>query len=210
MPDRRVPLTHIAHDQLREIIRPGDRVIDATAGNGHDTLFLAECVGPQGRVVAFDIQQAALDATRARLETAGLAERCRLVLAGHEHMSDYVSADWAGGVAVVMFNLGYRPGGDKAVVTRPRTTLAGLAKAVGLLRVGGALSVMIYRGHGGGSDEEAAVEAWLARLPDGYARRVLASPGPVWQRVDRLRHPAPSAGDDRPVAGQRPGRPGNR
>jgi predicted methyltransferase len=200
----RVPLTRVAHEQLREIIRPGDRVIDATAGNGHDTLFLAECVGPEGRVTAFDIQRTALDATRARLETAGVADRCRLVHAGHERMTDQVPGDWVGGVAVVMFNLGYRPGGDKTVVTRPRTTLAAMAQAVRLLRVGGALSVMTYRGHGGGNDEEVEVEAWLARLPDGYARQALATPGPVWQRVDNVGQGALRAGRDRPVAVHRP------
>lgn len=38
----------------------GDTVIDATAGNGHDTVFLAQLVGRQGRVWAFDVQSSAL------------------------------------------------------------------------------------------------------------------------------------------------------
>lgn len=46
-----------AHDTLRKVVRPGDYVIDATCGNGHDTLLLAELVGINGHVLGFDIQQ---------------------------------------------------------------------------------------------------------------------------------------------------------
>ena len=58
--------TDLAHTILREAIRPGDTVIDATAGNGHDTVFLAEIVGSNGRVLAFDIQASAIEAARTR------------------------------------------------------------------------------------------------------------------------------------------------
>lgn len=37
----------------------GDIVVDATMGNGHDTQFLAELVGENGHVYAFDIQESA-------------------------------------------------------------------------------------------------------------------------------------------------------
>ena len=50
------------HELLRQRLRPGDNALDGTAGNGHDTLLLAQCVGPGGRVWAFDVQpQAVLD-----------------------------------------------------------------------------------------------------------------------------------------------------
>lgn len=205
MPECRVPLTRVVHDHLREVLRPGDRAIDATAGNGHDTRFLAECVGPAGQVMAFDIQHSAIDATRARLEAAGLADRCLLAHSGHEHMADHVPADWVGNVAVVMFNLGYRPGGDKTVVTLPDTTIAALGQALGMLRADGVLSVMIYRGHAGGSDEATALQGWLARLPAHYIQRALASRGPVWHRIDKVRQPAFRPGNGSPTGLDRSG-----
>ena len=183
MPERRVPLTRVAHDHLRGIIRPGDLGIDATAGNGHDTLFLAQCVGPTGQVIAFDIQQAALDATRARLEAAGVADRCRLVLAGHERMDEHVPADWRGRVAAVMFNLGYLPGGDKAVVTRGETTVVALDAALGLIAPRGVISVITYRQHPGASDEKMAIGVWRTRLPALTQVQTQETAGPAWHRI---------------------------
>lgn len=72
-----------AHDTLRKVVRPGDYVIDATCGNGHDTLLLAELVGINGHVLGFDIQQMAVDATKARLENAGVSSQVELVCASH-------------------------------------------------------------------------------------------------------------------------------
>ena len=63
-------------------------LVDATAGNGYDTAFLARLAGDGGRVVAFDVQRAALDAVRTRLEGEGLLSCANLVLGGHEHMEE--------------------------------------------------------------------------------------------------------------------------
>lgn len=57
---------------LSSVITEGDTAVDATAGNGHDTLFLAQLVGDSGAVYAFDIQQQAVDATIGRLKEHGL------------------------------------------------------------------------------------------------------------------------------------------
>ena len=56
-----------AHELVRSRVHAGAWVVDATAGNGHDTLLLANLAGSAGRVFAFDVQTAALEATRARL-----------------------------------------------------------------------------------------------------------------------------------------------
>ena len=56
-----------SHRFIQERVQPGDWVVDTTAGNGHDTAFLANVVGEQGRVFAFDVQAAAIAATQARL-----------------------------------------------------------------------------------------------------------------------------------------------
>ncbi|RYD26611.1 MAG: methyltransferase domain-containing protein, partial [Verrucomicrobiaceae bacterium] len=67
--------TDLAQQIIRRIVSAGDTAIDATAGNGHDTLFLAELVGEEGRVLAFDVQEAAIGSSRARIFKAGFADR---------------------------------------------------------------------------------------------------------------------------------------
>lgn len=49
-------LTQIAQELWQHVCRPGDTVVDATCGNGHDTLCLARAVGRSGTVYAFDVQ----------------------------------------------------------------------------------------------------------------------------------------------------------
>ncbi len=154
-------VTERAHEAVRGVLSAGETAIDATVGNGHDTLFLAECVGPGGMVIGFDVQEAALEATRRRLCGAGIeAERVRLVRGGHEEMGREVCRP----VAAVMFNLGYLPGGDHAVTTRAGTTVRALEQALGVLRPKGILSAVCYRGHPGGAAEAAAVCEWAAGL----------------------------------------------
>ncbi len=150
---------------LAHILRPGDIAVDATAGNGHDAVFLARRVAPDGLVHCCDIQPAALDSTRARLAAAGLSDLARLHAAGHERLADILPAAARGRVRAVVFNLGYLPGGDETVTTRPETTLAALEAARAVLCPGGAIAVVCYTGHPGGPAEARAVEAWCAGLP---------------------------------------------
>jgi tRNA A58 N-methylase Trm61 len=150
----------MAQEIVRQSVLAGECVVDATMGNGHDTLFLSKCVG-DGLVVGFDVQEQAVKATRERLEQAGVqADRYSLHGCGH------------GPVAAVMFNLGYLPRADKAVITTVETTLPALQQAIGLLREGGVLTVMCYPGHEGGAEEAEAVVEWAKAL-ERRAYRVL-------------------------------------
>ncbi|MEO8616163.1 MAG: class I SAM-dependent methyltransferase [Luteolibacter sp.] len=151
--------TALAQQILREILREGDLVIDATAGNGHDTLFLAACVGLSGRVLAFDVQAAAIASARAKIEQAGFAGRVGFFEESHELMEAHAAVE---SVAAVMFNLGYLPGDDHELTTETATTLAALEAAARLLKPGGALSVICYPGHPSGMFEAGAVESWMA------------------------------------------------
>ncbi len=163
----------VAHALLAEVLTPGAVAVDATLGNGHDTLFLARQVGPAGHVYGFDVQQAALDQTRRRLAEAGLAERCTLFRCGHEQMAEVLPAAVRGRVQAVTFNLGYLPGGsDRSVITRPDTTLPALEAALALLAPGGRLTVVLYTGHPGGAGEARAVEDWAASLDPQAAQAV--------------------------------------
>lgn len=140
---------YLAADYIRRTVRPGDTVVDATMGNGGDTLFLAGLVGDEGRVYGFDVQQEAVDHTRARLEAAGAAHRAELLLCGHEKMQLHVKE----APQAVMFNLGWLPGAAHAVTTRVETTLQAVSAAVEMIVPGGIVSVCIYPGHEEGMRE---------------------------------------------------------
>lgn len=150
-----------AQQLQKQVITAGHTVVDATAGKGSDTEFLAREAGAQGHVYAFDIQEQALQWTKERLTAAGLADRVTLCHAGHEDMLRHVP----GPVQAVMFNLGYLPGADHTVITRPSTTVQAVQAAVQLLRTGGLITVVIYPGHAGGFEERAALEQYLSVLP---------------------------------------------
>lgn len=162
-------LTQVAHEAIRATVRPGDRVIDATAGNGHDTLFLAGCVGPHGHVLAVDRQSSALANTRERLRAAGLLERVTLVIGDHADLLHIARDDWRGQTRALVFNLGYLPGSDKSVITTPGSTRRALDASRELLAPGGLISVLIYRGHAGGHDEETMIQAWLSQNVGAFA-----------------------------------------
>lgn len=160
-----VPVLGAAHDLVRDALHPGALAVDATVGNGHDTLVLADAVGPAGTVVGFDVQAEALHATRDRLQAAGVADRVRLVQAGHETLLDHLPDGARGAVQAVTFNLGYLPGAaDKSVITRPDTTLAALYAATDVLGPGGMITLVLYTGHPGGAEEADAVRAWAKSL----------------------------------------------
>jgi len=157
-----------AHAALAQILSDGDVAIDATVGNGHDTLFLARTVRAAGTVYGFDIQEQALDTAYKRLQEENLEGQVSLYHAGHEAMMVALPETARGRVKAVMFNLGYLPGGDKQRTTRITTTLAALEQARDLLAPGGAISVLAYTGHPGGREEAEAVKAWAMGLSAEY------------------------------------------
>ena len=151
----------LAAEMLAKIIVPGDTAVDATMGNGHDTLTLCRLVGEQGRVYAFDIQQRAVENTRRRLEEAGVPERARLFRLGHERLVEQVNAP----IGAAIFNLGWLPGGDHAVTTHWETTKTAVEAALSLLRPLGAVVICAYPGHAEGDRERAALMDFLSALP---------------------------------------------
>jgi SAM-dependent methyltransferase len=152
---------HLSHDYARLLVRPGDRVVDATCGNGGDTVFLAELVGPDGLVDGFDIQAAAIDRTRERLAKADLLGRCCLHQVSHDRLADFVEP----GVRCILFNLGYLPGGDHAIGTQPLTTLPAITQALNLIKVGGAVLICLYYGGDSGFAEHTAVLDYIRTMP---------------------------------------------
>jgi SAM-dependent methyltransferase len=165
-----------AHKWVTERVGQGDIVIDATAGNGLDTLFLARTVGSGGTVYAFDIQSEALEQTRKRLDSETRRESLAPVVfvhASHEEMTSRIPLEQHGKIAAIMFNLGFLPGSSQAVITQPSTTLAALGITLRLLRGGGILTVVVYPGHEGGKAEAKAVEAWASEIEPSLAQTVI-------------------------------------
>lgn len=160
---RRTPITQYCHERIQQMIKEPLLCIDATAGTGKDTVFLAKLVGERGRVISMDIQKMAIDQTKKRLLKERLSNRAEVVLDSHVHMDKYAKKDR---VSLIMFNLGYLPGGDHSLSTKADTTIEALEKGLNLLHEGGMISLLIYSGGDSGFEEKNQVLAWLRELPD--------------------------------------------
>lgn len=156
---------NFAHALVADFLQPGAIVIDATAGNGRDTEFLARNVGPNGRVFAFDVQHDAIERTRQRLTDVNMIDRVHLFHRGHEQMKECIPVEYHGAVQVIVFNLGYLPRGNKHITTLPETSLQALHAAVELLAPEGILTVMLYTGHPEGDAEGVEIARWAEELP---------------------------------------------
>ena len=154
----------LAAETVSRVVQPGDRVVDATMGNGHDTLALCEAVGPAGHVYAFDIQPDAVASTEARLRENGLLDRASLFCAGHQTLDEHVPEK----VRVVIFNLGWLPGGNHAVTTRWETTREAVEKSLDLLLPMGVLVICAYPGHPEGDREREELVRLLSALPNRH------------------------------------------
>lgn len=153
-----------AQQLLKDSVEEGDTVVDATAGNGHDTLFLAQLVGDEGQVYAFDVQKKAVDATLHRLLDQGLEHRALVLNKGHEEVANFIHKP----VAAAIFNLGYLPGSNHDIITKPITTIQAIEDLLKLLKVGGLIILVIYHGHPGGKEERDTVTDYVSQLPQKY------------------------------------------
>lgn len=146
---------------IEEQVKEGDICIDATMGNGNDTLLLSRLAGPDGQVLAFDIQEQALQAARQKLLRENAPANYTLFLESHTHMADHVKPD---SVSCIVFNFGYLPGGDHSLATRSETSIQALEQSLTLLKKGGLLSLCIYSGGDSGFEERDALLTWLKKL----------------------------------------------
>ncbi|MGL6074753.1 MAG: class I SAM-dependent methyltransferase [Fimbriiglobus sp.] len=168
-------LTTLVHEAVRARVRAGDKVVDATAGNGHDALFLYGLVCPPGelelgQVYIIDKQDEAIDSTKSKFMESGISRGIGLLCGCHAEWLKSLLDDNTR-VRAVMFNLGYLPGGDKAIITRAFTTRKAIRHAWAILEPDGILSIIAYRGHVGGPEEYSAVVKTLAELPGAIVER---------------------------------------
>ena len=157
---KRIAITEWCQQRIRQLCPDPVLCIDATAGTGRDTLYLCQVTPEHGQILAMDIQQEALDQAEARIRHHGYQDKVRFVLDGHEHMSDYVTEP----VDLIMFNLGYLPGGDHHKATRCETTKEAVLQGLELLRPGGLMTLMIYSGGDSGYEEKDGLLPFLQAL----------------------------------------------
>ena len=162
---RKVPdlsAVQLCHEFLAAHLTPGGLYLDATCGNGHDTLFLCQLAGAQGRVVGLDIQPQAVAATNARLAAAGYGEIGHAVLHDHAKLAELVEP---GTADCVLFNFGWLPGAEHAVHSTADGSVPALRAALQALRPGGVLAAVLYSGKVIGDAEKKAALAFFRSLP---------------------------------------------
>lgn len=174
----------LAHSYWKTIVQPGDCVIDATCGNGYDTLYLAElalCKEKGGSLIALDLQTEAIEATSRRIQNAlpSVVDNIRYVQQCHSSFPTWILPAT---VKLIVYNLGYLPGSDKTVTTQCDTTERSLTAALSLVCAGGMISVTCYPGHAEGKRETERVHQFTRALnPHRW--------NTCWHRSDRVTAP---------------------
>ena len=151
----------MVHYFLQEHLPGAKFILDGTAGNGRDTLFLARHSPDDATIWAFDIQEAALNNTRKLLAAHELENKVIYILDNHANVKNHIQHF----LDLAVFNLGYLPGGCHAITTRTDTTLQAVTSILPLLTTGGVVSITAYPGHEAGLAEQTALEAFLSKLP---------------------------------------------
>lgn len=155
-----INLLEVEKNFLIPHIKKGGVAVDFTMGNGHDTLWLSNAVGEEGKVYAFDIQPQALMSSHKLLLESGAPKNYTLILDSHSNVKEYVEEK----ICIGMFNLGFLPGGDKSITTKRDTTMIAIRAAIDLLDADGALLIAVYPGHEEGTIEGELIEQELMTL----------------------------------------------
>lgn len=145
----------LAHDLLLEHINQDSVIVDATTGNGHDTLFLASRVK---QVYAYDVLSEAITSSK------NLTKDYSNITYFHKsHASLTKDIKHYDGI---IFNLGYLPGGNKNLTT----TLSSTMKTITAIHQNkqGFVLVVAYPGHDEGLKELVFIQNFLDQSKINY------------------------------------------
>ncbi len=156
-------ITKLCHSFMKRHINKGDFCIDATMGNGTDTLFLCQEVGRSGKVIAFDIQEKALENTGKLLSYKGFDDVAHLFLESHEEIDKHIKKE-SKKPSCIVFNFGYLPGGNKEITTKVESDLIAIEKSLAYLKKGGLLSLCLYSGGENGGKEREKILDFVRKL----------------------------------------------
>ncbi|ALX48430.1 tRNA (mnm(5)s(2)U34)-methyltransferase [Lentibacillus amyloliquefaciens] len=164
-------IINYSHYLMEEAVKKGDTVIDATCGNGHDTIFLSQLVGEDGHVFGFDIQEQAILNTKARLVRNKLTN-ATVINDSHSNFMHHMPVDKLTRLGGAIFNLGYLPGSDKSVITHSESTILAIEGIISHLKQNGIVVLVVYHGHEGGEEEREQLMKYV-RLLDQKLYHVL-------------------------------------
>ncbi|RQD75158.1 MAG: methyltransferase domain-containing protein [Halanaerobium sp. MSAO_Bac5] len=150
-----------SHHLIKKHLNKDSTLIDATAGNGKDTLFLAELADQNTEILAFDIQKKAVENTKELLEKNKLGDKVKVINDSHANLDAYLKEDQ---LSLVLFNLGYLPGGDKSIITKAESTLKAVEKSLYFLKKYGIIILVIYKGHQGALKEQKTLIDFVKKL----------------------------------------------
>lgn len=150
----------LSHKFISEHVKEGSFCIDATAGRGRDTLFLCRLCGVKGKVLAFDIQEEAIQSTKELLEKEGV-QNAEVILDSHAEMDRYAKEE---SVDAIMFNFGWLPGGDHTKFSNGKTSCLAIEKGLRLLKKGAVMTLCIYSGKESGYEEKETLLFYLKTL----------------------------------------------
>lgn len=123
-----------------------------------------------------DIQETAIASTKWRLaehNPLALVSNVQFFHTNFKHFPSEIPKDSA---KLIVYNLGYLPGGDKDLTTKTEDTIFSVESSLELLVVGGMLSVMCYPGHEEGARETKAVKQVLEELDSEVWRVFVHAP----------------------------------
>lgn len=148
----------IVDEVLKNINLDGKVAIDATLGNGNDSLKILKNM-KSGYLYGFDIQEIAIENSEKLLSKNGF-ENYKLILDSHENLDKYIEGE----IEFAIYNLGYLPRADKTIVTKPKSTVESVNKSINKLSKTGVVIVVSYIGHPGSYEENDALERFLKGL----------------------------------------------
>lgn len=156
-------ILNYAHHLLEISINEGELVIDATCGNGNDTLFLSKIVGNDGHVLAFDIQAQAIQNTKQLIKENDV-QNVSVIHDSHAHINQYLSGEINHIIGGAVFNLGYLPRSDKTIITEGESTITAVDTILQYLKKDGVIVIVVYHGHDGGKDEKEMILKHVVHL----------------------------------------------
>lgn len=126
-----------------------DTIIDMTLGNGKDAFNLLSKY-QSSFLYGFDIQQTAVDTSKNYLLEKFPESRFSLICDNHINIKNYLDKK----ADLVIYNLGYLPGGDKSIKTGSSSTIKSLKIILNeFLNLNGLVFITAYTGHPGGEEE---------------------------------------------------------
>lgn len=150
-------ITDLVHNLLKPYLSQVKVAVDATLGNGYDTLFLAENCPQQSKIFAFDLQNQAIKESgkllnEKKINNVELIQKC------HSCIQECLANHEISEIDLAIFNFGYLPGGDKAITTMPETSIAAIQQCLNALTSQGILSLTLYPGHETGAMESEQIK----------------------------------------------------